>query len=215
MFFVQHCRQSQCIYQGCRETKLILLHLKTCQARKNNSDCPLPECRQARNLLNHYRQCREVRLDYARRCQMVRKDVGSTSSTSKSDERLQYCQPVEPPPSCLICSMVARHVRNILEHGPRSAPVPLIERKLIPKRTDSRLFMPPPPPRRPRSTSAPSLEEVSTPTVAATAAIVMRNKNNLYRQRSSSDGMLCNMNEYACETIREEAEPQQQASVVE
>ena len=236
------------MYQGCKQTKIILLHLKCCPFAARDQECHVQECNQARKLLRHYRHCRDARISYARRrderrnreqnhkvnqnessmakpiSSKCREKVASSlsnqvsnSSTNAANTSLNEAE----PPSCLICSMVTRHVRNVLEQGPSHAPVPLLENNRCipvapppPKRSDSALFMPPPPPRRPRSTSVPSMNEAKSSSSKefdgqATAVLAAMSSSikpaSLFRQRSSSDGMLCTLaNKMPCDTIFED-----------
>ena len=51
-----------CLHKGCKGTKRLLNHIKTCPAKNNpNLACPtkFQGCQDARKLLSHYRQCRE------------------------------------------------------------------------------------------------------------------------------------------------------------
>mmetsp|Transcript_9010 Transcript_9010/g.19927 ORF Transcript_9010/g.19927 Transcript_9010/m.19927 type:complete len:210 (-) Transcript_9010:152-781(-) len=75
--------------QGCMETKLLLLHIKTCQVRPGHS-CSRNGCNSARKLLAHYRKCRESRVR----------------------------SPSNRPHRCLICSFVARKVKYELDKTP-------------------------------------------------------------------------------------------------
>eukprot|EP00816_Leptocylindrus_hargravesii_P013457 CAMPEP_0196825910 /NCGR_PEP_ID=MMETSP1362-20130617/93331_1 /TAXON_ID=163516 /ORGANISM="Leptocylindrus danicus, Strain CCMP1856" /LENGTH=159 /DNA_ID=CAMNT_0042206419 /DNA_START=456 /DNA_END=935 /DNA_ORIENTATION=+ len=108
------CRRNQCIYQGCKDTKLVLLHVKCCRMERGQP-CNLPGCTQAHNLLDHYHKCQEIRLAAAQQ------KSGQTcqSAAGKADASAA-------PPSCLVCSIRARHVRSVLENGPSHAPVPLV-----------------------------------------------------------------------------------------
>lgn len=101
----------QCTYVGCREAKLIHLHLKTCQASMSptssstTSSCPTNHhgCDQARKLLSHYRRCRVMRIAKARNSAMIGLN-GSSSSLQQQQRR-----------SCLICSLVARQAKTVLD----------------------------------------------------------------------------------------------------
>jgi len=189
----------------------VLLHVKCCKVERGQP-CDYPGCTQARNLLDHYRKCRETRLAAAQQksgqtCRSVARKADSSAA----------------PPSCLVCSIMARHVRSVLENGPSHAPVPLVAKMPTSagpqqpvvqpgrlQRNDSAVFMPPPPPRRPRSTSAPSLQEARSQNVPVmmTATSQRRERSasqsSLYRGRSSSDGVLCDLATSHCETILEE-----------
>lgn len=85
----QSCRLgvNSCQLRGCSEAKLVLLHIKTCPATAGR-ECPANHngCTQARKLLAHYDTCREIR---------IRKPAG--------DHHV-----------CLVCSLVARHARIVL-----------------------------------------------------------------------------------------------------
>jgi len=57
----QNCRKTQsCSHPGCYETKLILLHIKTCNV-DNGVKCNHPGCHETKKLLAHYRRCRSSR----------------------------------------------------------------------------------------------------------------------------------------------------------
>lgn len=131
---------------------MILLHIKTCPA-ENCSDCPLryKGCQESRKLLAHYRKCRDIRARQA-------------GGSRRSQQHV-----------CLVCSLVARQARNVLD-GARSPSVarkaasgsrkPMAVYSLKQAPQDSKLVvprldptglkpdMPPPPPRVP-NTSAP------------------------------------------------------------
>lgn len=155
----------------------MLLHVKCCR-KKQGEPCSFQGCTQVRNLLDHYRKCREMRI-----IAIAQQKSGQTCrSVSSSNEAA-----VRRPPTCLVCSIMARHVRGVLENGPTHAPVPLVvkmpqlqhehvqtsnKRNTVPtptkttlQRVDSAVIMPPPPPRRPRSTSAPNLQEARSQNV--------------------------------------------------
>lgn len=104
LLHAQNCRLGggRCPYKGCRDAKLILLHLKTCPAR-SGSDCPQSHegCAQSRKLLAHYKQCREVRA----------KQAMNMKRTSKAQ-----------PPACLVCSLLARQVRTVIDSSGKSNP---------------------------------------------------------------------------------------------
>jgi hypothetical protein len=120
------------------EAKRVLLHLKTCPAGNNGFSCPSDYngCHQSRKLLAHYQKCREVR---AKQAGMGR--------------RTQTVHHV-----CLVCSLVARHAKSVLEGSSRKsnskkqviASFTLAEPgpPVICRQT-SGATMPPPPPRQP------------------------------------------------------------------
>lgn len=85
----------RCTRPGCADAKLTHLHLKTCPA---GGDFPCPTrytgCLQARKLLAHYRQCRKIRARQA------------TQAPSVKGQHV-----------CLICSMVARQARSLLDNN--------------------------------------------------------------------------------------------------
>eukprot|EP00559_Dactyliosolen_fragilissimus_P005005 CAMPEP_0184872370 /NCGR_PEP_ID=MMETSP0580-20130426/41255_1 /TAXON_ID=1118495 /ORGANISM="Dactyliosolen fragilissimus" /LENGTH=491 /DNA_ID=CAMNT_0027375165 /DNA_START=406 /DNA_END=1881 /DNA_ORIENTATION=+ len=87
-------RAESCPHKGCSETKRLLLHLKTCPATNPDSKCltGYHGCYQARKLLHHHQRCREIR---ARQRQ------------SRSNKH--------QPHFCLVCSLMARHARSVLE----------------------------------------------------------------------------------------------------
>lgn len=141
---------THCPHQGCIEAKKVLLHLKTCPA-VNGSVCPINcnGCHQARKLLAHHKRCRELRAKQAgiRRGQPPQQHV------------------------CLVCSLVARHARNLLEGKTRPARTPNPRKQVISSFTlkqtapDSTVLiprglnpgnMPPPPPRPSASRSSSS-----------------------------------------------------------
>jgi len=90
-----------CSHQGCREAKLLNLHLKTCPAGEG-FPCPVGHrgCDQARKLLGHYRRCRKTR---ARQAGQL---------PSRRDPNQQH--------TCLVCSLVARQARSLLDKKPSS-----------------------------------------------------------------------------------------------
>lgn len=155
----QTCRLSgnNCRHQGCIETKRLLLHVKTCTA-SSDYDCPQKYhgCLQAKKLLAHYRRCREMRLRQSRQ------------NLEKRGVRYQ-----QHP--CLVCTLVARHARNVIEGG--KAPVPSIPTapktvlrgvmttrtacqecvdsgNEIDKKSKLSQLMPPPPPRSPHTSGS-------------------------------------------------------------
>lgn len=91
----QNCRLGvdRCTHAGCADAKLIHLHLKTCPVG-NEFPCPSRTngCLQARKLLAHYRRCRSIRA----------RQMGQGASG-------------KGPHVCLICSMVARQARSLLD----------------------------------------------------------------------------------------------------
>lgn len=103
----------RCIHRGCSEAKLILLHLKTCPAVGPRMECPkrYHGCHQTRKLLAHYDRCCEIRAE--------QKLVGGPI-THEQQQKQQQQQHV-----CLVCSLMARHARNVL----LKAPLPTTEKK--------------------------------------------------------------------------------------
>jgi hypothetical protein len=91
-----------CPHSGCGETKKVLLHIKSCPSAFDELPCPtnVQGCHSVRKLLGHYKACREMR----------RQQHRGRSPFSKASERQQQHQ-------CLVCSLVARHARNVLEGG--------------------------------------------------------------------------------------------------
>lgn len=97
----QNCRLGvdRCTHSGCADAKLVHLHMKTCPA---GHDFPCPTryagCLQARKLLAHHRQCRNIRA----------RQVGLSPS-------------IKGQHACLICSMVARQARSLLDNNIQSS----------------------------------------------------------------------------------------------
>lgn len=86
---------NNCPYSGCQEAKRLHLHLKTCPANcaaSKNETCHsnYNGCEQARQLLNHYRRCR-------------------------GERARQVCR--KEGQHCLICSLVARQAKSMLDRG--------------------------------------------------------------------------------------------------
>lgn len=86
---------NNCPYSGCQEAKRLHLHLKTCPANcsiSKSERCPscYNGCEQARQLLNHYRRCR-------------------------GERARQGCR--KESQHCLICSLVARQAKSMLDRG--------------------------------------------------------------------------------------------------
>lgn len=79
----------------------MLLHMKVCSAGGDFS-CPTNHrgCDQGRKLLAHYKRCKSIRA----------KQVGQAGA-ARRDPAQQH--------SCLVCTLVARQARSILEHRPR------------------------------------------------------------------------------------------------
>lgn len=96
--FFQNCRQPQgaCSHRGCDDTKLLLVHVKTCPAGPN-FPCPSSTkgCNETRKLLAHYRRCKDLRL----------KQVGLGRRTNG----------MQPDQSCLVCSLMARYAKNMAD----------------------------------------------------------------------------------------------------
>ncbi len=169
----QNCRlpKDRCPHRGCAETKLLLAHVKACPA---GPDFPCPTrckgCNETRKLLAHYRRCKDMRT----------KQVGLG--------RRSLPQPDQG--SCLVCSLVARYAKGMLDRTSNSGASSQgksnivasllsssfdgkfnIERGLanfanqaritLIERTPSMTLMPPPPP--PRFGSCPSAYTSSLP----------------------------------------------------
>lgn len=145
LIHAQNCRMGgdRCPHKGCVEAKRVLLHLKTCPSGNNSCSCPSDYngCHQSRKLLSHYQKCREVRAKQA--------GMGRRTMTVHH--------------VCLVCSLVARHAKSVLEGSSRKpnskkqaiASFTLAEPgpPVIGRRT-SGATMPPPPPRQPCIVSA-------------------------------------------------------------
>lgn len=99
----------KCPNSGCREAKLLHLHVKTCSAEGGTGPCPVNHhgCEQARKLMAHYRRCRSIR---AKQSDLSRKDGN-------------------PQHVCLVCSMMARQARNTF--GKTSSPTKPSRGKII------------------------------------------------------------------------------------
>ena len=133
----------RCPHKGCVEAKRVLLHLKTCPAGNTGCSCPTDYngCHQSRKLLSHHQKCREVRAKQA--------GMGRRTMTVHH--------------VCLVCSLVARHAKSVLEGSSRKsnskkqaiASFTLAEPgpPALVRRT-SAVTMPPPPPRQPCVVSA-------------------------------------------------------------
>lgn len=117
------------MHTGCQEAKLLHLHLKTCPAGSNTGDCPMDYhgCDQSRKLLAHYRRCRTLRArqhangngnnssstttstasggNNGMSGNGINNNNGSSSSSSSSSGH-----------HCLVCSLMARQARTVLEH---------------------------------------------------------------------------------------------------
>lgn len=98
----QHCTLARgCAHTGCKEAKLLLLHLKMCPAG-NSFDCPTKHrgCEQGRKLLAHYKRCKSIRAKQL------------AQSNMRRDAVQQHV--------CLVCSLVARQARSVLDIKPPS-----------------------------------------------------------------------------------------------
>lgn len=142
LIHAQNCNigGDRCPHKACVEAKRMLLHIKTCKAETCAQPCPSGYnwCHQARKLLSHYQKCREVRA----------KQAGFGRRPKNQNV-----------PACLVCSLVARHARNVLEIPSRKSicKKPVITSFTIAKNPDldtrdnnrkSQSTMPPPPPRQ-------------------------------------------------------------------
>jgi hypothetical protein len=91
------------MHRGCHDTRLLLVHVKACPAGCS-PDFPCPThtrgCNETRKLLAHYRKCRDIR---------NRQQVGLLG------RRSQQQQPQPDHGSCLICSLVARRARGMMD----------------------------------------------------------------------------------------------------
>lgn len=144
----------RCPHKGCAQSKLLLLHIKTCPAASGENICPKGHngCQQGRKLLAHYRKCRELRAKQRR-------------SRSKLQQQTNVC---------LICTLLHRHDKSISDNAlyisspfpPTSSSTQIRKNKArsksvsfdfdVHKETkipDSPLAMPPPPPRSKTSIS--------------------------------------------------------------
>jgi hypothetical protein len=91
------------MHRGCHETRLLLVHVKACPAGCS-PDFPCPTrtrgCNETRKLLAHYRRCRDIR---------NRQQIGLIG------RRSQQQQPQPDHGTCLICSLVARRARGVMD----------------------------------------------------------------------------------------------------
>lgn len=94
----QNCRQPKgtCSHRGCDDTKLLLVHVKSCPAGPNfPCPCSFKGCNETRKLLAHYRRCKDLRL----------KQVG----LGRRNNGMQLDQ------SCLVCSLMARYAKTMVD----------------------------------------------------------------------------------------------------
>lgn len=126
----------------------MLLHVKNCPSKADHSPCPeqFQGCTQARKLLNHYRRCRDIRA-------LKRNSFSSTHASH----------------SCLICSLLARHARNVLESTAAASTLASIGLTTTTSPISS-ISMPPPPP-RPRTCSLGSIPQPQKPTLLGSTAL--------------------------------------------
>jgi hypothetical protein len=118
MYLIETCHRFQncvvsaddCPHAGCREAKLLHLHLKTCSAGSGFA-CPAQYhgCAEARQLLAHYKRCRSIRARQVGGGGTAHLCPPAPSALAGSSSRPQQ-QHV-----CLVCSLVARQARSMLE----------------------------------------------------------------------------------------------------
>jgi hypothetical protein len=140
--------------------KTLLLHVKYCPSNSDHTTCPeqIQGCTQARKLLAHYRRCREIR-------SLKRTSYHTNHSTLSLNSALSSSS--HSP--CLICSLLARHARNVMESTSAastlasigSSPPPTVTSSCLPITLTSSRSMPPPPP-RPRTCSLGSMPQHPT-----------------------------------------------------
>ena len=122
----QNCSNGTCPHRGCYETKLLLLHVKSCSVGSGLGGCLQPcsvkGCNETRKLLAHYHKCKAMRMN--------QQQQGATQ---------QQQQQQQPDQSCLICSLMARHAKSMLEREESLS----LQQQLDHDIND----MPPPPPR--------------------------------------------------------------------
>jgi len=146
----QNCRHTEdsCPHRGCAETKLLLVHVKSCAAGPG-FPCPVQHkgCNETRKLLAHYRRCKDMRM----------KQVGLGRRSG-----------LQPDQSCLVCSLMARHAKSMMDRTKNGSqgknqcqvtsllsnspidPKFNVEKELASfpqQRSPSMTLMPPPPPR--------------------------------------------------------------------
>lgn len=92
----QNCRltEDKCPHRGCADTKRLLIHVKTCPAGPG-VPCPTrcKGCNETRKLLAHYRRCKDMR----------------------AKKRRSGSQSQQPDQSCLVCSLMARYAKGMLD----------------------------------------------------------------------------------------------------
>lgn len=98
---------STCSLRGCKQVKRLLLHIKTCPA-KNSPSAPCPcnyqGCQDARKLLAHYKQCRENA-----RAQRKQSRIMMNNKLKGKQQQQQQTN------FCLICTLLARHDKEMTE----------------------------------------------------------------------------------------------------
>lgn len=180
----------RCSHSGCVESKILLLHIKTCPAAVGECTCPTlyGGCHQARKLLSHYRKCRETR-------------AKQRKPRSKQQPQLQANL-------CLICTLLHRHDKSISDNAlsitspyscsnqyphirknkTRSKSVSFdIDFHRESKTLDSPVAMPPPPPRS-GTTFSSSVPSVTRPFLNIQPILVNgrnRPRAESYDERSS------------------------------
>ena len=215
--FVQNCRLHKCHHRGCAETRLLLVHVRTCPAVgvssvDHHSRCPTCTrgCNETRKLLAHYRKCKDMR---TRRLLLMGGSSSKGSSSSSSQQQHGRRSLLQPDmyrgggssSSCLICSLVARYAKGMLDSRPSGGSGGIssllvsaslldgkfdIERRGSSsdsgtppprptiERTPSMTLMPPPPPRF----------GSSCPTSTSTSTLMTSTTNSILRRSSPPDG---------------------------
>mmetsp|Transcript_15695 Transcript_15695/g.19138 ORF Transcript_15695/g.19138 Transcript_15695/m.19138 type:complete len:334 (-) Transcript_15695:104-1105(-) len=157
LLHAQNCPNTvtNCPHSACAATKNLLNHIKTCPGSQSSSACcptKYQGCQDARKLLAHYRHCREK------------------ARQQRIQSRLKQSKPTKQTHFCLICTLLARHDKDVIEqiHSSRCYRVPTTTSASFPpsieeKKTQSLygnktvkfdlnsesqvMSMPPPPPR--------------------------------------------------------------------
>lgn len=134
----QNCSNGTCPHRGCYETKLLLLHVKSCSVGSGlggsssmamiQPPCSVKGCNETRKLLAHYHKCKAMRMN--------QQQQGATQQQQGATQQQQQQQPDQ---SCLICSLMARHAKSMLEREESLS----LQQQLDHDIND----MPPPPPR--------------------------------------------------------------------
>jgi len=164
--------------------KSLLLHVKNCPSTTHTT-CPeqIQGCTQTRKLLAHYRRCREMRFLKRNYTNGNSSSLPSSSSSIPGNLTSASSSSLASHPSCLICSLLARHARNVMESTSAASTLasigltspssssPSSSSYLMPLSNSMSVSMPPPPP-RPRTCSLGSMpQHQQQPTLLGSTAL--------------------------------------------